>query len=78
VPAYQPPVSAPGLVSIDPLTGIIVTSIGIVVQYDGFSTARIWIPLAYRGCVSGRQCVPVQLTCLDNPSIFSDGLEKMF
>ncbi|KAK2190959.1 hypothetical protein NP493_64g05023 [Ridgeia piscesae] len=51
--AYQPPVSAPGLVSIDPLTGIIVTSIGIVVQYDGFSTARIWIPLAYRGCVSG-------------------------
>ena len=56
--AYTPPVSAPGLVSIDALTGTIVTSIGVVVQFDGISTARIWLPLAYRGCVAGKECVP--------------------
>ena len=42
-----------GIASIDVNTGMVETDFGVTVQYDGLSTAKIWIPLSYGGCVEG-------------------------
>ena len=42
-----------GIISINTHSGVVVTDFGVRVKYDGFSTAKIWIPLSYGGCVEG-------------------------
>ena len=43
-----------GISSINILTGLVVTTFGVSIQFNGKHKGHIWIPFKYQNCVEGK------------------------